>query len=447
MNIVIINSVCGVGSTGRICYEIADKFSEQGHNVRIAFGRNKDVPDSCKQFAYRIGTMSDIYMHALMSRITDRHGFYSKKVTLDFLDWLEDFNPGLIWLHNIHGYYINVELLFNWIKKHPDIEIRWTLHDCWSFTGHCVHFSYVGCDKWKKGCGKCPQIHEYPSSLFVDQSKRNYKEKKRLFCGVKNLTIITPSLWLESIVKQSFLRDYPTRIEYNKIDKSIFRPTHSDFRRHFGIEDKIVILGVANPWSRKKGFYDFIELSKMLNDKYVVVMVGLNDKQIKEIPIQIIGLNKVEDMRYLTTIYSRADVFIKPSVEESYDMTTDESSMCRTKALIYKGTADKGIINKYGGVAVDIGVENLYRAITGHEYCRKNVNNQSGRESVHKIICIRRLNSKSLMSEIYSSSQYYVNPSYEETYPTTNLEALACGCSVITYDVGGSKETIIGSVK
>ena len=175
MKIVFINSVCGIGSTGRICAELSKKFEAEGHECKIAYGRVDTVPEEYKKYAVRIGSDLGVKLHALCSRVFDNHGLASYFATKNFLKWLEGYKSDMLWLHNIHGYYINYKLLFKWIKRHPELAVKWTLHDCWAFTGHCSYFSEVGCYKWEEQCKKCPQKHKYPTSVGLDNSKRNFK--------------------------------------------------------------------------------------------------------------------------------------------------------------------------------------------------------------------------------------------------------------------------------
>ena len=237
MRILFINETCGTGSHGKIAAEQAQKFESEGHEVKIAYGRYAKVPEKYKKYAVQIGSMFDVSVHALLTRLTDKNGFFSNKATKKFLQWAEEYNPDFLWLHNIHGYYINIEMLFNWIKSHPDMKIYWTLHDCWSFTGHCGHFTFEKCLKWKTHCKQCPRINRYPAS-FIDNSYKNFERKKNLFTGIKNMKLITPSKWLADLVKESFLKDYPVEVRYNEIDKNIFTPSPSNFREKFNLQDK-----------------------------------------------------------------------------------------------------------------------------------------------------------------------------------------------------------------
>ncbi len=368
MKVLIINAVCGTGSTGKICTDIAEKYRSQGNEVRVAYGRDPNVPEKYREIAVRIGSRIDVYTHVIYSRISDRTGFASKLATKKFLKWAEVYNPNILWLHNLHGYYINIELLFSWIKTRPNMEVKWTLHDCWAFTGHCVYFTAAGCNKWKTGCNHCPQKREYPQSYFCDASKYNYNDKKRIFSGVKMMTLITPSYWLKELVSKSYLNIYPIEVRYNKVDKHIFQYAPSDFRERYKIKDRYVILGVANGWNYRKGLNDFIKLAELLNNDAVIVLVGLSKKQIKQMPSNIIGIERTDNQKELAGIYSSADIFANPTREETFGMTTVEAVSCGTQAVVYKGTASEEIAKTYGGIVINPSVDELYNVICSKMY-------------------------------------------------------------------------------
>lgn len=362
MRILFINEVCGHTSTGKICAELAEKYAADGHEVKIAFGRDNYAPEKYRRFAVRIGTDWDVRIHAIYTRLTDRHGLGSIRATRKFLNWAEEFNPDLVWLHNLHGYYINYEMLFAWLKRRPQMKVKWTLHDCWAFTGHCSHFTYVKCDKWKNGCHDCPQRRSYPASI-VDNSKKNYEQKKKAFSGINNLTILTPSEWLADRVRLSFLNEYIVKVEHNQVDSTVFKPTSSDFRNRYGLENKIVILGVANVWNERKGLNDFIKLSQMLDERFAVVLVGLNNRQIRALSKRVIGISKTKDQIELAGIYTAADVLVVPSYEETFGMTVLEARKCDTNAIVYEDTACEEIVRTYGGFVVKQGPEYIYEKL------------------------------------------------------------------------------------
>ena len=256
MKVLQINSVCGIRSTGRICTDLAEVLEQNGHECKIAYGR-ESVPEKYKKYAVRIGSDKDVKIHALQSRIFDNTGFGSRRATEKFIEWVKEYNPDVIHLHNIHGYYINIDVLFNYLAE-AGKPVIWTLHDCWSFTGHCAHYSYIKCDKWKKGCFNCPLRRSYPASFFFDSSKENWVRKKNLFNNVKKMMLVTPSEWLAKQVEQSFLNKYPIKVIPNGIDLNVFKPTPSEFRKKHGLEGKKIVLGVASAWGQKKGLDEFI---------------------------------------------------------------------------------------------------------------------------------------------------------------------------------------------
>ncbi len=336
MRVLLINSVCGIGSTGRICTDIAQDYERAGHEVKIAFGRDAKVPDQFQKYAVRIGTDFDVKLHGIKSKLFDAHGLGSKNATKRFLAWAEDYDPELLWLHNIHGYYINYIELFDWIKSRPQMEVKWTLHDCWAFTGHCSYFTMAGCNKWETQCEHCPQPTKYPGRLFIDRSKQNFELKKQCFTGVKQMTLITPSKWLMDLVKRSFLSEYPVEVHYNKVDTNVFKPINSDFKKDNGFENKKVVLGVASPWDERKGLGDFIELRNILDSSYQIVLVGLSQEQIQELPSEILGIQRTNNVNELVEVYSAADVFVNPTYEDNYPTTNLEAAACGTPVITYR---------------------------------------------------------------------------------------------------------------
>lgn len=259
MRVLIINSVCGRQSTGRIVSDIRKELILQGHECVIAYGEKNSI-DIEQNF--HIGSELERYVHGMYTRLFDKHCYGSKHATRELVEFIKKYNPDIIHLHNIHGYYLNMEILFNYLKK-VQKPIVWTLHDCWIFTGHCSYFTAVKCEQWKQGCDNCPQLKMYPSSWLVDNSKNNWNKKKELFTGLNTVKIITPSYWLAQLVKESFMKEYSVDVIYNGINQSIFKYEPSNIREKYDICDKKkIILGVASIWEKRKGIDDFIVLQK-----------------------------------------------------------------------------------------------------------------------------------------------------------------------------------------
>lgn len=374
MKILFINSVCGIGSTGRIVTGLAEQYMSEGHTCKIAYGR-ETVPENYKSLSYRIGTDARVNINGLKARLFDNEGLNARYETEKFIEFANNYNPDVLWLHNLHGYYINIDLLFNWIKSRPHMQVKWTLHDCWAFTGHCTYFMLAKCEKWKTECSYCPQKSCYPASILKDNSEQNYNRKKAAFTGVKNMTLITPSRWLADLVKKSFLKEYPIKVVHNEIDRDVFKATPGCFREKHNLVNKHVILGVASVWGKRKGLDDFIKLSAMLDDSCRIVLVGLSKKQIKQLPNQIIGIQRTNSTGELAEIYTAADVFVNTSKEETFGMTTIEALACGTQVIVYKDTACEEIANEYGGIAVEQNLEELKDAVL--KLLSKNYENNS----------------------------------------------------------------------
>ena len=215
----------------------------------------------------------NVFVHALLARLFDGDSRFSSLATSNLLSLLKTFQPNIVILNNLHGYYINLNKLIDYINKN-NIKVYFVLHDCWPFTGHCAQFEYVGCEKYKFCCSSCPNKNAYPKSVFADNSKENYLFKKRLFQSIKDLTIICPSHWMKQKVLSSFLKDKNTVVINNGIDTSVFKRGDSDFRKNNNLCHFRLILCIASIWNKQKGINDIVKLSEELCDDERIVLVG-----------------------------------------------------------------------------------------------------------------------------------------------------------------------------
>ena len=351
MKVLQVNTVCGIGSTGRIVTDIHKMLIMQGYESAVAYGRG--TAHNCDN-TIKIGNNLDFYTHALKTRILDKHGFGSKNATRKFLERVKNYNPDVIHLHVLGGYYLNIELLFNFLKEYNK-PIVWTLHACWAFTGHCSHFDYANCYKWETHCQKCPERRSYPKSIFIDNSYNNFEKKKKLFTGLDKLTLVTPSEWLAKLVKRSFLKDYTVKVINNGIDLSVFKPSPSNFRKRYNLENKFIILGVANKWEKRKGFEYFIELSKLIEPDETIVMVGLSKNQLKQLPKNVIGITRTNNVQELAEIYTTADVFFNPTLEDNFPTTNLEALACGTPVITFNTGGSIETIDDTTGFIVEKG--------------------------------------------------------------------------------------------
>lgn len=360
MRVLQINSTLNWGSTGRIAEEIGLEIMAVGGESYIAYGRYANFSQSN---SIRIGNKLDIYFHVLCTRIFDSHGLISIKSTQRLIDRIKEIRPDIIHLHNIHGYYLNFPILFKYLSI-SNIPIVWTLHDCWSFTGHCSHYMSIDCNRWLSQCYKCPLKKEYPSSLLFDRSEKNYNEKKQCFNSIKDLTLVPVSDWLDNEIGKSFFQNRYSRVIHNGVDINIFSPQNS-LKGKYGNSEKFVILGVCSVWIDKKGLPDFFLLREKLSENYEIILIGLTKTQIKQLPQGIIGIERTNSVQELAAYYSSADVFFNPTWEDNFPTTNLEALACGTPVITYKTGGSPEAIDENTGFVIEQG--NLNEAIRAME--------------------------------------------------------------------------------
>lgn len=346
MRVVQINATCKSGSTGKICYAVSKMLSER-YVENYLFYSMLDSP-SFNTIKYSNSFLR--FAQGLFEKVLGNSGFGCHVSSLVLLFRIYKLQPDIVHLHNIHSHDVNLTLLFGYLKK-KKIKTFWTFHDCWAFTGGCTHYDGIGCNKWKECCGGCPIFKRH--SLFVDRTKHNFKLKKALYGKGLDLTIITPSRWLGEEVKKSFLCNYPIKVINNGIDLSVFRPVESGFKKSNGIEGRFVILGVAFGWSEKKGLDVFIRLSKELDDRYQIVLVGTNNQIDKLLPPHIISIHRTSNQQELVEIYSSADVFLQLTREENFPTVNIEALACGTPIITFKTGGSPEIIDDTCGFVVE----------------------------------------------------------------------------------------------
>lgn len=350
MKVLQINTVYPTGSTGKIAYALQRLCAQQNIECRVACRFYEG--DQMHQEAIAVSSWLDCHVHNRLAAVTSLQGCFSYYKTRAFLKKVEKFGPDVIHLHNIHGSYIHHGLLFEYIKKNQ-IPTVWTLHDCWAFTGGCPHFVAYHCDKWQTGCGKCPHLKQN-KRLITDFSHYMWGKKKQWFTGVSNMVLVTPSQWLSQLVESSFLKDHPNLIIRNGIDLSVFKPTPSNFRAKYAIDEQThILLGVAFGWSEKKGLDVFIELAKRLDrQRYQIVLVGTDEATDKLLPENIISIHRTYDQRELAQIYSAADLLVNPTREEMLGLVNLEANACGTPVVTFRTGGSPECIDENSGSVV-----------------------------------------------------------------------------------------------
>lgn len=359
-SLVEINTVVN-NSTGRIMHDIQREADISGMETLSIVGRRHvytDVP--CVKY----GNAVSFWTHVIWTTLTDRHGLepvLSVIYTRKMVRRIREANPDIIHLHNIHGYYLHYPTLTKYLAYEYKGKIIWTFHDLWPITGHCPHYIAVNCKKWMTGCNHCPNKNRYPVSLGLDGSRKNYEIKKELFTSLSNLTITVPSEWMASQVRQSFMGKYPVEVIHNGIDTAVFDynrlTTDLDIESNkcadeTACSDKKILLSVASIWDERKGLKDLVALSDKLSDDYVMVIVGLSKHQINRLPKGVIGITRTENIEELVSLYSRAHIFINPSLEESFSLVTVEALSCGCPCIVLDTSAVAELVNDDNGVVL-----------------------------------------------------------------------------------------------
>lgn len=348
MKIVGINSVAG-GSTGRIMLAVSQTVRDAGGEAYTFSEKRRGATAPAGHGFF--GNRAENLLHRLYSITTGISGTGSVFGTRNLLREIDKISPDVIHLHNLHGWYINVPMLFDYIRKN-NIKTVWTLHDCWGFTAQCAHFTMEKCYKWKTGCYSCPRYRLYPYT-WVDRTRKMWALKKKWLTGLDDLTIVTPSEWLADLASQSYLSEYPIKVINNGIDLDVFKPTPSSFREKYDLNEKKIVLGVASGWTYRKGLDVFIELASRLSEDYQIVLVGTNDKIDELLPDNIISIHRTQNQKELAEIYSAADVFVNPTREENYPTVNMEAVACGTPVVTFDTGGCAEIVGEGCGIVVN----------------------------------------------------------------------------------------------
>lgn len=345
--LLIINVTCNQGSTGKIAEQVGVMMKKRGWDVYYAHGARRVNTSQLKTIPF--SSVRAEYIHALRSRIFDDDGLGSKRETKNLVEKIKEIKPDIIHIHNIHGYYINYKILFEYLNS-TNIQVVMTLHDCWSFTGHCPHFVTANCDKWKTECHHCPlKNSDYKKSL-IDRSRRNFKLKKQYIAENSNLHLIPVSYWLGDLVKQSIYQDKDIDVIQNGIDLSVFRPLSPNANKKYSI------IGVSNVWHDSKGFSDILSLRQLLDkDSYEITLVGVSQRQKDDLPDGIIGILSTANQEELAALYSKSDVLINPTYADTFPTVNLEALACGTPVISYRTGGSPEAVDETTGVVVEQG--------------------------------------------------------------------------------------------
>lgn len=361
-----INPVLRVNtSTGRIMQEIGELAMQHGWRSCIAYSKGRDGIKSCQSEVIPVGNKWSTIWHGLETRLFDRHGLASNEATRLFVKQIQELKPDVIHIHNIHGYFLNYQILFDFLAQ-SNIPVVWTVHDCWLYTGHCYYYSYAGCNKWQTGCGHCPQKREFPASWLIDRSHQNYEDKKQAFTSLPldQLTIVPVSEWIREEMQYSFFRNNQFHVIHNGINTNIFNIYNPEqVKQKYGLNGKHILLGVASIWSREKGFDDCIQMADLLHPDEMLVLVGVRPEQQKRLKKNMLGIPRTENIHQLAELYAAADAFINPTWQDNYPTVNLEAIACGTPVVTYRtGGSIEAITDQTGFIVPQGNVKEMLEA-------------------------------------------------------------------------------------
>lgn len=351
MKVLQINAVNAVASTGRNVLELSSFLENLGHKSVVAYSKGSSVNTDNE---YKIGSNFDTKLHALLSRITGKQGYFSKYATKKLLKYMDSFKPDIVVLHNLHGNFINLPSLLKYLAKN-DIATVAVLHDCWFYTGKCCHYSVERCYKWTDTCGGCPSLKKHNVSWLFDRTREMQKDKTELFASIPRLAVVGVSDWITNEVLRApvFKNAQMFKRIYNWVDTDTFSLKETGaLKSKLGLENKKVILSVAYGWTKDKGMNTILEMSQKLNENEIILLVGdilesvaLNDN--------IIHIPTIDSPEQLAEYYSMADVFVQPSLEETFGKVTAEALACGTPVVCFNSTTTPELVGDDCGIVLN----------------------------------------------------------------------------------------------
>lgn len=360
-----INPVVRINtSTGRIMQEIGEMAMAHGWESYIAYSQGRDGLKPCRSELVPVGNRWSVALHGVATRLFDRHGLASNHATRQFIERIKELRPDIIHIHNLHGYFVNYRLLFAYLRE-ARIPVVWTVHDCWLYTGHCFYYSYAQCRRWQTGCHHCPQRREFPASLWLDRSARNYEDKREAFNSLDSdkLTIVPVSDWLRQEMACSFLARHRYQVIHNGIDTATFKPCPSEATKaKYSLRAPHIYIGVASVWSKEKGLGDFADMASMLRADEQLVLVGVKAEQRKALPDGVVCIGRTDNIGELAALYSVAAAFLNPTWQDNYPTVNLEAISCGTPVVTYRTggsveaiTPDTGEVVEQGNVEAMLG--------------------------------------------------------------------------------------------
>lgn len=364
MKVLMVNTKYTRGGAARIARTLHRAVNASpNHESLFAYGRG---PTEQGSQAVRFALQPEVYLHALITRLTGMQGYGTWVSTRRLLRLIQDWKPDVIHFHNIHGYYLDLSIARAVGKL--EIPVVWTLHDAWPLTGRCAYF--FECNRWRTGCGHCPDLRSYPRT-FIDRSAMMWRRKRKLLGGVWSPVIVTPSQWLGNLASEASAGRCRVEVIPNGIDTQLFRPRdRSEVREELGLpnDKKIVLFAAADLADERKGAkYFFESLSSVEADKWMAVTVGkrIDVRRMLNRQVEIKQLGYVAGSEAMAKVYSAADLFCITSLDDNFPTTVLESSACGTPVVGFRvGGIPEQLTDDCGILVEPRDAQGLGRAIT-----------------------------------------------------------------------------------
>lgn len=350
MKILFISTADIKGGAALLANSLSELLTEK-YGLEITFLVSEKFSDKNNVVATRSKPVW--FLEKCFNKLAESFGFQYYFLPISsskIFKFASNFNPDLIHIHNIHGGYFQTNLLPKLAKIAP---IVWTFHDMFPITGHCA-YSFE-CEKWKNGCGNCERLNIYPS-IKKDGTKNLWNYKNKIFNSA-DFMIVTPSLWLKKCVEESFLKNKDIRLIYNGIDLENFKKTNkSEARKELGFsENKKIVLfsangGVKNPF--KGGEFVFQAFEKLKNRNDILFLNIGGESGQKSENWQDFGY--VKDPKTMVKLYSAADIYLFPTLAETFGMTVVEAMSCGLPVVTFEtGGVPEIVENGKSGFVVE----------------------------------------------------------------------------------------------
>lgn len=378
MKVLIVNTVYKYTSTGQITYWFAEELRKRGHECLVAVGGGENTGSGC----VAIENKYESYCHYLLSLWTGYEGRFSPIATRKLLKIIDEYQPDVIQLFNLHGYYLNIYKLFRFIKQ-KKMRTVYTMLDEYPYLGHCC-YAYE-CDGFREECKGCRlDKKQYIKTFLFRRGYATHQLKKKAYENFPKLCFAAPKWVCERAKASSLLRNkkiYEVD-EFIDVHTTYHIKDISEIQKKLGISpEKVVLLNVAVFSDPRKGGAFYLQAARNLakDVRFVFIHIGYNGPE-DNLPENFIPVAYVTDQRELADYFNLADKFICTSMADTMPNTCLEALACGTPVCGFDITGVPYVADQNCGTFIEAGnVESLTAEIEKTEkktadmqrYCRE----------------------------------------------------------------------------